>query len=742
LISELVYTSVPKGLAVGSSGFCTVAYTEGMPQPLILTCESLSTYRHLFPPGDRREALNPVLFSHTLVTRMDKPFSVLSRVAAYGADYSGRTNKLAHHMVFSPDQRVVQGPAAILQTPGLMRTEWKQEPAILPSSPRLQAEEEPTTYRAVAWEKLTGWAGWAGVLAGAFLEQPRRPVYMIFNAGMELLPLIAEAIALLPPLQRWQVTFNTYCTALPQSSECLWRCCLPTAEFLPKVRNQADAFILDLSSPMERPSSEGEDIWVHCAITGDRPDWDSPTPPGEHRVASATESKKTAPSSMPKSRPRVVGSANSTDAAPAQKSFKWGWGIWGLVGVVALACWWQAEQTKPPVPEPPRHVAQPVPSNTVVQVSPATTNLLVEPEPLPPTNPPVITAPPVVSAPELSLRKTVELTIPKPVRENQNTFVLADLPPNLAEAERMSFYLTPGFRVVRTNGTLFADGVSGSLAGRGSGEMSLMVNHPKRGLDEISLRLKDSELRCSARAEWLSCLVAVQFDFPQNESRLIICSPPWHVSSSLLKYSAEEHQLRSSLDATYAPALVKSILSSGTPSDWSARLRFDGGPEVELQVFPEEETFRFVFSEKDRSWLDLMRQIQDRKSIREKPLPDLDSDGADDWGMLKELLADWLAVGRDAQLLMAPLKAMVPAETVMILNEPGSNPADSLIDNYRNALASASASDIRAAMLEIRAKAHPELDAVTSFLSMLQNGKGLKLYLKYRNSLLIVMEDN
>ena len=45
---ELFYTSAPRGLRPGSSGFCTVSMTSGMPPTLISRLESLSSYQPIF----------------------------------------------------------------------------------------------------------------------------------------------------------------------------------------------------------------------------------------------------------------------------------------------------------------------------------------------------------------------------------------------------------------------------------------------------------------------------------------------------------------------------------------------------------------------------------------------------------------------------------------------------------------------------------------------------------------------
>ncbi|MFN9880969.1 MAG: hypothetical protein ACK557_21070, partial [Planctomycetota bacterium] len=63
MIQELIFTSARRGWQLGKSGFCTVASTAGMAENVARLLESLSGYRHLFPPGTPEAAANPVNFS-------------------------------------------------------------------------------------------------------------------------------------------------------------------------------------------------------------------------------------------------------------------------------------------------------------------------------------------------------------------------------------------------------------------------------------------------------------------------------------------------------------------------------------------------------------------------------------------------------------------------------------------------------------------------------------------------------
>ncbi len=118
---ELLYTSAPQGLKQGSRGFSTVLCTEGLPANLATRLESLSGYRHVFPPNHPQASDNPVCFSHMRFTVGGKQVSILSRISDYGIDYSQRTNKLAHHVVLDSSEHMPAGPAWLMMQPNFLK---------------------------------------------------------------------------------------------------------------------------------------------------------------------------------------------------------------------------------------------------------------------------------------------------------------------------------------------------------------------------------------------------------------------------------------------------------------------------------------------------------------------------------------------------------------------------------------------------------------------------------------------
>ena len=222
---ELHYTSVARGLKPGSRGFGTVAATANLPDSLAERLEGLSAYRAVYPPGDPSAELNPVAYVHVRLMAANHLLDALSRIGPAGLDYSGRPNKYAHHVLLEHEERPEGGPAWLLSQPGFLQDSWRGEPRILPQGRPVPRGDRPASI-ARSWLDRTGDAGWAGVLAESFLADPRRPVFLIFRPGIELLPLFVEAIALLPASRRWDVEFSTYLTNLPPGNTwCTWRAC-------------------------------------------------------------------------------------------------------------------------------------------------------------------------------------------------------------------------------------------------------------------------------------------------------------------------------------------------------------------------------------------------------------------------------------------------------------------------------------------------------------------------------------
>ena len=186
---ELYYTSAPRGLKAGSRDYCTVAKTPSLSQALadeleVLTpiascsCRATQTPKTIQSPG------------RTSRIRVEgEMVSVLSRICASGMDYTGRTNKFAHHVVLSDAERPKGGPAWLLSQGKLMTEEWNGHVGLLADG-RILPRETPNRKSRRHGREVMGDAGWAGVLAETFIADPKRLVYLVFQPGITFCPCL------------------------------------------------------------------------------------------------------------------------------------------------------------------------------------------------------------------------------------------------------------------------------------------------------------------------------------------------------------------------------------------------------------------------------------------------------------------------------------------------------------------------------------------------------------------------
>jgi hypothetical protein len=255
---EILYTSAPQGLRAGASGFCTVGSTAGMEPNLAEFLEGFSGYPHPFKPPDPRTVENPVNYSHVLWTIGGQRYSILSRVADAGLDYTGRTNLIAHHVALPrrEAERCVGGPAWVLADPKFSIGKWDGQLKTLPGQKPVTTEKPLS--KCVAWEQAAGDAGYAGVLAESVKDKGGRPVVVIYPSHLDTLPLLVEALSLLPPEKRWGVTFATLYSRIYSSFDCQWRFVFHESAEARSARRDPQALVLDLTKGALPPARGGE----------------------------------------------------------------------------------------------------------------------------------------------------------------------------------------------------------------------------------------------------------------------------------------------------------------------------------------------------------------------------------------------------------------------------------------------------------------------------------------------------
>ena len=251
LIEELIFTSSERGLQIGKSGFCTVASTPDMASNLTRMLESLSGYRHLFTPGSPEAAKNPVVYSLLQVKVGGEQKYVMSRVADAGIDYSGRSNKLAHHVSLPEKFEKAGSPTRMLLDKQFFCNHWEGDPKQLQPRPLLNKASAPSPCK--FWEKVTGDAGWAGELIQAC--QAGKIIYLIIQPSTPAAALLHEALSLLPRQKQWQTTFSSFYRRLPPNVQCQIRCVMADSPEIEMTRQSQNNIVWDLTKPLGTPTS-------------------------------------------------------------------------------------------------------------------------------------------------------------------------------------------------------------------------------------------------------------------------------------------------------------------------------------------------------------------------------------------------------------------------------------------------------------------------------------------------------
>lgn len=148
---QLVYTSAPRLLEAGKTGFGTVARSRQLPQPLVSYLERLS--------GFDRAAGVDAYFLYSSFAMGNLIYHAFTRIGDCGVDYTRRTNHIAHHWVLLQDDSTLPlmlqtTPAAIMATLQCQwLTEWQDFPRWY-EEPFQQIL--PASMQGDAWAHFTG----------------------------------------------------------------------------------------------------------------------------------------------------------------------------------------------------------------------------------------------------------------------------------------------------------------------------------------------------------------------------------------------------------------------------------------------------------------------------------------------------------------------------------------------------------------------------------------------------------
>lgn len=199
-----------------------------MREALMLQLEKFSYYQHLSLSGGQERPI----FTCRIVDIRGTRFHVLSRIQDAGLDFTGRTNFIAHHLVFTPEEiRQFPTPPAILRNwPGWLRS-WTKEPQLLENEnwDDLIALAGRSNVPAQTWQRVSGDA----VNGYGLLEARTGTSFRVDDQTEEtILELFAECLEFLEVRDprrdfrtaAWNFTFTTSMQEQDNPADFRWRC--------------------------------------------------------------------------------------------------------------------------------------------------------------------------------------------------------------------------------------------------------------------------------------------------------------------------------------------------------------------------------------------------------------------------------------------------------------------------------------------------------------------------------------
>jgi len=263
---QLIYTSAPRLLQAGRTGFGTVAKHPAIRGGLQSEIERFSQF-------SRQEGLKPdrVIFQYRCLSISGTGFHVISRLKDAGPDYTGRTNHIAHHVIFSAAEAHAATAAGItpadvifnLNSRSFWCDSWHTAPiefgpedeiALTSIKPAISL---PATY----WQELTGTPASAAILAPG---QTAESCWVIYAPGHgdQLLAILGESLLLHP--NPWRISFANELQPTDRVEEIAWRG-IPADSPLCITAAQSVRPLLDLTRPetLPPPVSEFTSVATH-----------------------------------------------------------------------------------------------------------------------------------------------------------------------------------------------------------------------------------------------------------------------------------------------------------------------------------------------------------------------------------------------------------------------------------------------------------------------------------------------
>jgi len=243
---QLIYTSAPRLLEAGRTGFGTVARHRAVSGMLASSIERFSQFARL-PGHDPRR----VVYTHRLLTVAGGNYHVFSCLQDAGSDYTGRTNHLAQHVIAEAREVRVLLASGLTPADVLLaipwRSGWTDAPRFLDPGEEIDLTRfQPATSN--AWAACTGNKAYSRLLCG---PQAGKGCYLIPPAGVSILELFRESL-LETPQNGWQTSFTTSLEPNDDVGDFRW-IGLPSTSPLRSQAEVSNRLLLDLNQPGKLP---------------------------------------------------------------------------------------------------------------------------------------------------------------------------------------------------------------------------------------------------------------------------------------------------------------------------------------------------------------------------------------------------------------------------------------------------------------------------------------------------------
>ena len=244
---QLIYTSAPRLIEAGRTGFGTVARHRAVSGMLAAAVERFSQFARL-PGHDPRR----VVHAHRILTVGSSTYHVLSCLQDAGSDYTGRTNHIAHHLIAEPREIRALSAAGLTPADVLLsmawRTSWNEGPRYLDPAEEINLTSF-TPSASHAWAAVTGDPASAGIL---WSREADRGCYLISPSGISALELFRESLQV-QPAHSWQTRFTTCLEPNDDVADFRWIALSSTSPMRSQVET-SNRLTLDLTRPDTLPS--------------------------------------------------------------------------------------------------------------------------------------------------------------------------------------------------------------------------------------------------------------------------------------------------------------------------------------------------------------------------------------------------------------------------------------------------------------------------------------------------------